>query len=278
MTKVSPLVEISPIFLGTAGWAQKVTKEEAYRILETFYRNGFRWIDTATNYPMDREPKNYGKTISWLSDFYSDFPDLKVFVKAGSATNLGDSTQLINASYFALIFDILGNRLGDSLGGIGIHWDNEIENSDHNALIDFFSELNSRGFVIGMSGIANHELYTASPIATKLPWIIQTNLSPVRSKQTLIELDQLKSSFPKAKIYGYNLLGGITSKGILELGDRLASLDILLSDSDNAMESDTLERVIKRCLDFNLNGFVIGPTNNTQCLEWCTKLSRFDFD
>ena len=94
-------------------------------------------------------------------------------MKAGSATNLGDSTQLINASYFALIFDILGNRLGDSLGGVGIHWDNEIENSDHNALIDFFSELNSRGFVIGMSGIANHELYTASPIATKLPWIIQ---------------------------------------------------------------------------------------------------------
>lgn len=278
MTKVSPLVEISPVFLGTAGWAQKVPKTEAYRILETFYENGFRWVDTATNYPMDWEPKNYGKTISWLSDFYTDFPGLKVFVKAGSATNQGDSTQLISASYFALIFDILGSRLGDGLGGLGIHWDKGTENSDRIALIEFFSEINSGGFAIGMSGIAIPELYTASPIATKLPWIIQTNLSPARSKQTVLELDQIKSSFPKAKVYGYNLLGGITSKGMPELGDRLANLDILLNDSVSAIKSNTLERVISRCLDFNLKGFVIGPANNIQCLEWCTNLNRFDFD
>ena len=278
MTKVSPLVEISPIFLGTAGWAQKVTKEEAYRILEIFYGNGFRWIDTATNYPIDREPINYGKTISWLSDFYADFPGLKVFVKAGSATNQGDSTQLLNASYFALIFDILGSRLGDGLGGLGIHWDNGIVNSDRTALIDLFSEINSGGFAIGMSGITNPELYTASPIATQLPWIIQTNLSPASSKQTVLELDQIKSSFPKAKVYGYNLLGGIKSKGIPESGDRLESIDILLSDSVNSIGSDTLERVIRRCLDLNLKGFVIGPTNSIQCLDWCTKLNRFDID
>ena len=278
MTKVSPLVGISPVFLGTAGWAQKVTKEEAYRILEIFYGNGFRWIDTATNYPIDREPINYGKTISWLSDFYADFPGLKVFVKAGSATNQGDSTQLLNASYFALIFDILGSRLGDGLGGLGIHWDNGIVNSDRTALIDLFSEINSGGFAIGMSGITNPELYTASPIATQLPWIIQTNLSPASSKQTVLELDQIKSSFPKAKVYGYNLLGGIKSKGIPESGDRLESIDILLSDSVNSIGSDTLERVIRRCLDLNLKGFVIGPTNSIQCLDWCTKLNRFDID
>ena len=148
MTKTSHPTPVSSVFLGTAGWGQKVSKAEAYQILQTFYGNGFRWIDTATNYPIDRNPENYGKTIEWLSDFHSDFPELKVFVKTGSATNLGDPTQLINASYFALAFDILVSQLGGCLGGLGIHWDKGTAVSKRIAVIDFFSNINNRGFAI----------------------------------------------------------------------------------------------------------------------------------
>lgn len=278
MTEVSPLVDVSPVILGTAGWAYKVTKLEAYRILETFYENGFRWIDTATNYPIDHEPKNYGKTIRWIADFYADFPDLKVYVKVGSATNQDDSTQLINASYFALILDILKNRLGDCMSGLGIHWDNQTEDSDQTSLIDFFSEISLAGFAIGMSGIKKPELYAANGIAASLPWIIQTNFSPARFNQIATEINQLKMNFPEAKVYGYNLMGGISSKGLPDSSNRLESLDGFLNDTFSETKSGTMKRIIDRCLDFNLGGVVIGPSNNIQCLDWCTNLRRFPIE
>lgn len=277
MIEIYPAIESSSVFLGTAGWGRKVAKAEAYRILEIYYENEFRWIDTATNYPIDGNPENFGRTIAWLSEFYSDFPELKVFVKAGSATNQGSPIQLVNASYFATVFDILTSQLGGSLGGLGIHWDNCNDISDRMAIIDFFSKIHHEGQVVGLSGISIPEIYTKSSIATKLPWIIQTNYSPVQSKLADIEVAQIIRNFPNAKVYGYNLLGGIASKGLSDQGNRLISLDRLLNGTASEMKSNVLAQIISRCLSSNVTGLVIGPSNPMQCLDWCTNLSRFNF-
>lgn len=278
MTEAPSRAVASSVFLGTAGWGQKVTKTEAYRILETFYGSGFRWVDTATNYPIDQNPENYGKTIEWLSDFYPDFPELRVFVKAGSATNQGEPTQLINASYFALVFDVLVGQLEGCFGGLGIHWDNGIGVTDRMAVIDFFSNINNCGLAIGLSGISKPEIYTVSSIAMSLPWIFQANLSPVRSEQAIHELDQIRSNFPKAKVYGYNLLGGIAAKGLLKDGDRFASLNKSINGAMIANRGDILEQIITKCLSLNVDGLVIGPTSIVQCLDWCATLDRFHLD
>ena len=278
MTKASHPTLVSSVFLGTAGWGRKVSKTEAHRILETFYGYGFCWIDTATNYPIDRNPENYGKTIEWLSDFHSDFSELRVFVKTGSATNLGDHTQLINASYFALVFDILVSQLRGCLGGLGIHWDNGTAVSDRMAVIDFFSNINNNGFAIGLSGISESEIYTVGSIAMGLPWIFQINFSPVRLEHSILELDQIRSDFPKAKVYGYNLLGGTTAKGLLEDGGRFANLNRLINGPTEENRGKILEQIISRCISFNIDGLVIGPTSAVQCLDWCTNLNRFHLD
>jgi len=277
MIEIHPAIESSSVFLGTAGWGRKVAKAEAYRILEIYYENGFRWIDTATNYPIDGNPENFGRTIAWLSKFYSDFPELKVFVKAGSATNEGSPIQLVNASYFATVFDILTSQLGGSLGGLGIHWDNCNDVSDRRAIIDFFYKIHHEGHVVGLSGISIPEIYAKSSIAKKLPWIIQTNYSPVQSKLANIEVAQIIKNFPNAKVYGYNLLGGITSKGLSDQGNRLINLDRLLNGTTSEMKSNVLAQIISRCLSSNVTGLVIGPSNPMQCLDWCTNLSRFNF-
>jgi hypothetical protein len=164
------------------------------------------------------------------------------------------------------------------MSGLGIHWDNQTEDSDRTPLIDFFSEISLAGFAIGMSGIAKPELYAKNGVAAKLPWIIQTNLSPARSSQIASEIDQLKKNFPEAKVYGYNLMGGINSKGMPDLGNRLKSLDSLLKDTVSTTRNGTLKRIIDRCLDFNLFGVVIGPANNSQCMEWCANLNRFSIE
>jgi len=266
------------VFLGTAGWGQKVTKKEAFRILETYYNYGFRWIDTATNYPIDGNPENYGKTLDWLSDFYSDFPELKVFVKVGSATNNGGSAQLINPSYFALIFDMLCGKLKGGLGGIGVHWDNNDDDSERVALIDYFLKIFLEGYSVGLSGIAVPKLYYEYPAAKELPWIFQTNFSPTRSKQVTNELSHNKKYFPNANFYGYNLLGGISHKGLSNNENRIKIFEQLFSGTAHATKFGILEQIINNCISSNLQGIIIGPSNSAQCLEWSTVLSRLNFE
>lgn len=275
MTKESSRDQISSVFLGTAGWGQKIAKTEAYRILETFYGHGFRWVDTATNYPIDRNPENYGETIEWLSDFCSDFSELKIFVKAGSATNKGESRHLINASYFALVLDLLFGRLGDCLGGLGIHWDNGVGDTDRVEIIDLFSNINDRGLAIGLSGISNPEIYSNNPIARGLPWIYQINMSPIRFEQISQELDTIRSNFPKSRVYGYNLLGGIAAKGLRDDGDRSSVLNKLINGPTSANKDDLLGQIVSKCLSLAVDGLVIGPASAVQCLEWCVTLDRF---
>ena len=268
-------VSVGSVFLGTAGWVQKVTKREAYRILETFYESGFRWVDTATNYPIDQIPENYGKTIEWLSEFCLQLPELKIFVKAGSATNLGESKQLINASYFALMFDILLGKFRGCFGGLAVHWDDGADAVDRMTTIDFLASISNRGFEIGLSGIANPEIYLEHSLIQSLPWIYQANLSPIRSNQISHELDRIKENFPKAKVYGYNLLGGIAGKGLLGDGDRLSGLRKTIIGHSTGIGSSILDQAISQALSHKVDGLIIGPTSVGQCLEWCATLDRF---
>ena len=54
-------------------YAKKVTKKEAFRILETYYNYGFRWIDTATNYPIDGNPENQQQIGAELQSVFRDY-------------------------------------------------------------------------------------------------------------------------------------------------------------------------------------------------------------
>ena len=260
------------VFLGTAAWGQRVTKDVAYQVLGIFYQSGFRWVDTATNYPIDGNPESYGKTIEWLSDFQADFPGLRIFVKAGSATNLGEPTQLINASYFKLICDLLVGELGESLGGLGVHWDNDALVVDRAGVIDFYSLLHDRGLSIGLSGIANPEIYSTSAVARALPWIIQRNLSPVRTEQIGDELQGIRSHFPNAKIFGYNLLGGVNARGLADGPDRLSRVINSSKEGLGLMKGDLLRQIITRSLDLKMDGFIIGATNVDQWSQWSAAL------
>jgi len=277
MNEVSVSNPISSLFLGTSAWGLKVNKTEAYRILETFYGNNFRWIDTSTNYPIDGSPENYGQTITWLSEFCKDFPELKIFVKVGSANNLGDSTQLVNASYFALIIDLISNKFSNCFGGMGIHWDNDESSSDRSQIVKQFLELNEKGFAVGLSGIKKSENYATNEIGINLPWILQKNVSPIRMAEGVKEIISSRITFPKAKIYGYNLLGGIKATGIPNDKGRLEYLGEFIQGGSSPRADDQLEPLIRYVNSLKINGIIVGPTTVAQCQNWCTIIDRLSF-
>ena len=275
MNKTVLKVLDSPILLGTAGWGQKISKSEAYRIVEIFYKNNFRWVDTATNYPINGKPENYGQTVDWLSEFCNDFPELKVFVKVGSASNLGDSINFVNASYLALIFDLLLSKLNSSLGGIGIHWDNENEDSDRTSVINHFLNIHERGFAIGLSGILRTQNYATSRMGRNLPWIVQSNISPIRTTRVAEDIALSRTTFPQAKVYGYNIFGGIKAIGLPKNKERLPYLYEMIEGSTSSNKANELELFMNRFVSLNLDGLIIGPTTEEQCGNWCTIIDRF---
>lgn len=276
MSELSLTAPVSSLFLGTSSWGLKVKKSEAYRIVESFYDNNFRWVDTSTNYPIDGNPENYGQTIAWLSEFRNDFPELKIFVKVGSANNLGESTQLVNASYFALIFDVMLAKLSSSLGGLGIHWDYDKSHSDRTQIVKQFLNLHERGFAVGLSGIEKPEIYSATEIGMNLPWILQKNVSPIKIAGVPEEIVSSRILFPKARIFGYNLLGGIKAVGIPNEKERLSFLGEIIQGSPSPKNEDSLGYLISYVNSLKLDGIIVGPTTEAQCKYWCTFIDRIN--
>lgn len=262
------------VLLGTAGWGAKVSKNIAHEILKNYYANGYRWIDTATNYPLDGNPENFGRTMEWLRDFQQDFPEMKVFIKVGAATNLGGPTQLVNVSYLTIIFEILQDKFGGSLGGLGIHWDTGTDAADRSAIVDFFAHVYEEGHVVGLSGIAKPERYSENPIAKVLPWLYQLNLAPMRTNQLDTDLDLIRDNFPNAKIFGYNLLGGVSRKGFQEGENRFTALSRSLGLEQSSTKMEVFKRIVAKSSSLGIQGTLIGPTTPEQCAEWCELLER----
>ena len=85
------MINHKDLILGTSLWGWTVKKKECFKILDTFYNNGYRWIDTATNYPINSDEKyfRYAENLiaEWIKN--NDINDLKIISKIGSLNNLG---------------------------------------------------------------------------------------------------------------------------------------------------------------------------------------------
>ena len=77
------------ISLGSAYWGWSVSEKEANDILNLFYDNGGRFVDSAFNYPISSKPKDLNKSFIILSDWIkrNKINDLKINYKIGSISN-----------------------------------------------------------------------------------------------------------------------------------------------------------------------------------------------
>lgn len=149
------------LILGTAMWAWSIPKAEAFKILDTFYAAGFRRIDTATNYPINKNTADFRAAEKILHEWIkvNNINDLRIICKYGSVNNLftpevnlTESFTLISAKYYR---DFFGNNAEMLMP----HWDNR---HDKNEIIETFAALQTAekdGWKIGLSGIKFPEIY-----------------------------------------------------------------------------------------------------------------------
>src|SRR5215207_635760 len=77
--------------LGTAMWGWTVDRSRAFDLADRFYELDGRWFDTASNYPISRDPARFGVAARWLADWCSTRHRIDgcVIAKVGALRNDG---------------------------------------------------------------------------------------------------------------------------------------------------------------------------------------------
>ena len=101
------------LVLGTAQWGWTIGRETAFEILEYWSGAGFRSIDCATNYPINRQPECFRAAEGILSDFIlaHGLKDLDVTMKVGSMDNMRTPDMRANRQHqfltdICLVFNV----------------------------------------------------------------------------------------------------------------------------------------------------------------------------
>ena len=162
------------IVLGTAMWGWNVAQKDAWAVLDQFAENGFYFVDTASNYPIDNNSNHFGLAIDWLKQWIHSNPNvLKVMVKIGALDNSGSSANNLTPDYLKSETERLKNLFGESLWGISIHWDNRNDFQSIKDTVNALNDFKFQGLQIGLSGIAKPNLYLKAGLLTDSPIYVQ---------------------------------------------------------------------------------------------------------
>ncbi len=95
------------LILGTAMWGWTTPRETAFAMLDEWYSRGFREVDTATNYPIDRDPEHFRLAEKILLEWIAahGVTDLEVMMKIGSVNNLRSPEHLLTKSFILMMLD-----------------------------------------------------------------------------------------------------------------------------------------------------------------------------
>ncbi len=153
---------MKPICLGTAMWGWSVSEATAFELLDYFYANGGRYVDSALNYPINSQPEDHGAAPliieRWLKK--NNIHDLKLILKVGSLNNDNSPNNDLTPESLKKEVDQLIERFDNNLYSLMIHWDNRDTLEDIvntlNFLQDTCEKINCR---LGLSGIHHVDLY-----------------------------------------------------------------------------------------------------------------------
>lgn len=149
------------LFLGTAMWAWTVEKAEAFKLLDDFYAAGYRQIDAATNYPINKNAADFRAAeqilLEWIK--VNGVADLKVLMKVGSINNLYTPEHNLSPTFLQIIYNEYRNLLGSQLDELMIHWDNREDLQSIRASLEALKSIQQEGIKIGLSGIKYPQHY-----------------------------------------------------------------------------------------------------------------------
>lgn len=148
------------LILGTSLWGWTVSENTCFEILDEFYDNNFREIDTATNYPINKDSRffRFAETIikNWIR--LNGINDLIITIKVGSIDNSGSADNNLSYSFLIMSQDYYLETFTSNLGTFMIHWDNRNDEEDISQTICALNIINMKNKV-GLSGIKEPEIY-----------------------------------------------------------------------------------------------------------------------
>ncbi|MCS7037157.1 MAG: aldo/keto reductase [Saprospiraceae bacterium] len=201
------------LLLGTAQWAWTVSREEAFRLLDDWLKAGQRAIDSATNYPIDKNPEHFRAAEGILQEYIQahGLHNLQVTMKIGALDNLRSPEANLAPSFVRMITGEYRRQLGDNLSCIMLHWDNRNDSAavaeTLHALADACRE---EGLRPGLSGIRHPEVY--APIVEQMQTAFDIQLKHNLLHSDLPRYAPLQRQAHRWFAYGINA-GGLKLEG-----------------------------------------------------------------
>lgn len=149
------------LLLGSALWGWTVSKATAFQLLDTFYAHGFRQVDAATNYPINKNPADFRRSEEILLEWIRTHgvQDLQVMMKVGSLNNMFTPDNNLTKSFLLMNLDDYRARFGPNLHTFMIHWDNREDSAEVDESLQALDYARRQGLAIGLSGIRHPEIY-----------------------------------------------------------------------------------------------------------------------
>lgn len=267
------------LVLGTALWGWGIERSEAFELLEHFLQSGGQLVDTATNYPINKQKADYGLATRWIAEWVShnQKSELALTIKIGSSDNMGSPDTKLSPDDIERTTNTLQNQFGDSLSCVSIHWDDRSEETFESIeqTVNAMSRLEHSGLSIGLSGIKYPDLYLKADPTLAAKWIIQVK----ENLMTRLARETYQPWFPEAKYLAYGInLGGLKS----EAPKAGSSIDLRRINISNLFTEklvqfiDSTHEFEPRPTTFNelalavsyvnpaLSGVIIGPRNLEQ--------------
>lgn len=269
------------LILGTAMWGWSIPKETAFSILDAFYESGHRHIDTATNYPINKDPDYFRFSESLLAEWIRrrQPEPLKIIVKIGSLSNDGTARNDLSPAFIEDSEVHYRKMFGPHLDALCLHWDNRDNPVEIAASLGALAKTtHARG--LWVSGIKVPSAYAnaLSKLERRLNIQVKSNLfySDIPRHQPL----QSQADF---FVYGINGGGiGITGKYTPRSSVQLRGVDpskyseridilrgLITQSEDLGFKLDTFnELALLNAFETpGVRGVIIGPSSAEQLMQ-----------
>ena len=196
------------LWLGTALWGWGVDEPTANAIIDRYVGAGGVRVDTAMNYPINGQEKDFGRANSILGNWLKRNPGagLEVFCKIGALDNSGGAKVNLRRSSILTTVELLRAKFGDQLWGIGVHWDNRSSQKEIGQTVEAMAALHAEGFAIGLSGVSRPDLYAKCLPQLASEWWMQVkeNAATCKARRSYTP------HFPTARYIAYGInMGGV---------------------------------------------------------------------
>ena len=155
------LDEKPSLVLGTAMWGWTVAEKEVFQLLDHYYNRGYRSVDAATNYPINKNPSDFRASELLLKAWIdaNGVKDLSINMKVGSLSNLKIPDHNLKPSFLQFNWQYYQKMFGANLKQYMLHWDNREDVAAIRDSLLTLKKIEQEGTIIGLSGLKFPELH-----------------------------------------------------------------------------------------------------------------------